>query len=447
MATIGGGIVSKKVLLRAPLLTRSGYGEQSRYIMRALRSREDLFDIYIQPLQWGQCSWTAEYNEERQWIDHIIEKTIWYLQGENPNPAFDMSIQVTIPNEWEKLAPINIGYTAGIETTKVAHEWIVKANEVIDNIITISTHSKNIYKGTQWEAARQLPSGEQEKFVLSLEKPIEAISYPTKTYETLPEVELDLEYDFNFLVTAQLSPRKNINNTLQWFIEEFKDEEVGLVFKGNIAKNSQMDREHLYNELAKFYRNNAADYKCKLYLLHGDMTDPEMHSLYTHPKISALISLAHGEGFGLPIFEAAYSGLPVVATGWSGQLDFLVDEKGKEHFYNVNFDLQPIQQEVVWEGVLVKDSMWAYARGQSAKEKMRECYEDIVSKKKGSIAINAPKYGKALHKRFAQDKMYAEFVDLILQTPSSDQVAPGQTLGQSFDVESWLDSLDIEEHE
>ena len=125
----------------------------------------------------------------------------------------------------------------------------------------------------------------------------------------------------------------------------------------------------------------------------------------------------------------------------------MVDEKGKEHFYNVNFDLQPIQQEVVWEGVLVKDSMWAYARAQSAKEKMRECYEDIVSKKKGTIATGATQYAKALHERFAQDKMYAKFVDLILQTPASDQVAPGQTLGQSFDVENWLDSLDIEEHE
>ena len=34
-----------KVLLVGPVLTRSGYGEQARFAMRALRSREDLFDI------------------------------------------------------------------------------------------------------------------------------------------------------------------------------------------------------------------------------------------------------------------------------------------------------------------------------------------------------------------------------------------------------------------
>ena len=126
--------MKKKILLKAPLLTRSGYGEQSRFALRSLRSRDDLFDIYIQPLQWGQTSWMTVVNEERKWIDAVIEKTIAYVQQ---GGLFDVSLQVTIPNEWEHLAPINIGYTAGIETTKVAPQWIVKANE-IDSIITIS---------------------------------------------------------------------------------------------------------------------------------------------------------------------------------------------------------------------------------------------------------------------------------------------------------------------
>ena len=98
------------------------------------------------------------------------------------------------------------------------------------------------------------------------------------------------------------------------------------------------------------------------------MTDEEIGSLYVHPKVKAFLALPHGEGFGLPIFEAAYSGLPVVATGWSGQLDFLVDENRKERFYNVAYDLQPVQEQVVWKDVLIKESMWAYSREQSAKE-------------------------------------------------------------------------------
>ena len=55
----------KKVLLKGPILTRSGYGEQTRFALRSLRSRPDLFELYIQPLQWGNTSWIATTDSER----------------------------------------------------------------------------------------------------------------------------------------------------------------------------------------------------------------------------------------------------------------------------------------------------------------------------------------------------------------------------------------------
>ncbi len=139
-----------------------------------------------------------------------------------------------------------------------------------------------------------------------------------------------------------------------------------------------------------------------------------MHSLYRHEKISAFLALPHGEGFGLPIFEAAYSGLPVVATGWSGQMDFLVDEEQNEHFYNVSFDLQPVQKDVVWENVLIAESMWAFPREQSAKQKMRQCYEDITNNTDDTFATNACEYAIQLCDRFSAEKMYADFCDGIV---------------------------------
>jgi glycosyltransferase involved in cell wall biosynthesis len=345
-------------------------------------------------------------DKERAWIDQTIEKTIAYIQQ---GGQFDLSLQVTIPNEFQRIAPVNVGYTAGIETTKIAHQWIQKIDEM-DKIITVSSHSKNVIENTEY-GAQNSQTGEQ--FILKAQTPVEFVNYPVKTYDSLPELELNLTTSFNFLSVAQFGPRKNLLNTIKWFIEEFRNEDVGLVIKSNLSKNCLIDRNRLRDELANFLRQQG-ERQCKVYLLHGDLTDAEMHSLYRNPQINAFVSLPHGEGFGLPIFEAAYSGLPVVATGWSGQLDFLIDAEGREQFYNVSFDLQAVQPEVVWDGVLVKDSMWAFPREGSAKEQMRKCYENMTdSDLSGVEMINLERITKNLHERFSEQTIYEQFVKTV----------------------------------
>ena len=129
--------MKKSVVVRGPALSRSGYGEHCRFLMRSLKEYEDYFDIYLLNVPWGKTNWLIEDNEERKWLDQIIEKTAILLQQTNNQPNFDMSLQVTIPNEWEKMAHINIGVTAGIESNMLAPEWIQKS-QVVDKIITIS---------------------------------------------------------------------------------------------------------------------------------------------------------------------------------------------------------------------------------------------------------------------------------------------------------------------
>ena len=118
--------MKKKIFVRGPVLSQSGYGEQARFALRALRSRQDIFDIYVAPIPWGKTGWVWEDNEFRQWMDSRIVETQLLIQQKQMHP--DISLQVTIPNEFERLCPVNIGYTAGIETTKVAPQRFFHIN-------------------------------------------------------------------------------------------------------------------------------------------------------------------------------------------------------------------------------------------------------------------------------------------------------------------------------
>ena len=130
--------MKKKIFVRGPVLSQSGYGEQSRFALRALRSREDLFDVYIQPIPWGKTGWVWENTEFRQWMDERIGITAAMMQQKQLQP--EISLQITIPNEFKPLCETNIGYTAGIETNKVAPEWLEKGN-AMDKILVVSSKS------------------------------------------------------------------------------------------------------------------------------------------------------------------------------------------------------------------------------------------------------------------------------------------------------------------
>ena len=411
-----------KVLVRGPALTRTGYGEHCRFVLRALREIKEL-DIYLIPVNWGESAWIWEASEERKWFDFLVRKTAIYNEQ---GGQYDMSIQVTIPNEWQKMAPINIGVTAGIETNKVAPIWLQKCNEM-DKIITISEHSKkgfvdSIYEGVDQRTGR--------RGILKCLKDIDVVHYPVKKYDNLPQIDLNLSTKFNFLTVAQWGPRKRLGLTIKWFVEEFIDNpDVGLVVKTFVRGGCLMDKRAVYKELEntlKKYKNR----KCKIYLLHGDFSDEEMHSIYTNKSIHALVSLTHGEGFGLPLFEAAYSGLPVLATDWSGHLDFLCKptkskkgkQKAKPHFARVDYDLKQIHPEAVWDGVLQKDSEWAYAQQGSYKMKLREVYKDH-----GRFKSQAKTLQKWVLKNFEEQKQYNCFKN---------------SLKQFFVSDNWMDDLD-----
>lgn len=394
----------KSILVKAPVLSRSGYGEQARFALRALRTREDLFDIYLMNIPWGKTGQIVGEEEERAWIEERLVQTALHAQQ---GGQFDMSLQITIPNEFEKIAPINIAYTAGIETTKVPPEWIDKTNATIDRMITVGMHGKKVFENTVYTVKNGETGEEVPEFRVKV--PIEAVNYAVLQEDPEP-VEIDFVTENNFLAVSQWGPRKNMENTIKWFVEEFKDDPTaGLVLKTNTAGDSTTDRLHTEARIEGLLKSVSEKRSCKVYLLHGEVTRGQLTWLYRHPTMKALVNIAHGEGFGLPMFEAAYNGLPLITVAWSGQMDFICrpNKKGKNfpRVLRVDYDIKPVQAEAVWKGVINEDAMWAFARETSYKRCLRAAIE-----KEAHCRQEAAGLQKHILEKFTEEKQYSQFI-------------------------------------
>lgn len=411
----------KTIIVKGPALSRSGYGEQTRFALEALRSRPDVFDVHIINIPWGQTGHVATNTELIQWIFETMNKTQIHLQNNQGNVSYDLSLQVTVPNEFEAMADLNVGYTAGIETTKIAPAWIDKTNAVIHKLITISEHSKKGFEQTSYDV--QNPNTGEVVKGWKVNKPVEVVGYPIREAE--PEA-LDIEFSTsnNFLAVSQWGIRKNLDNTIRWFVEEFKDDpDAGLILKTNTMADSIMDRTHTGRRLEALLSEASAwgveDRKCKIYLLHGELTEGNLAWLYQHPTLKGYINISHGEGWGLPLYEAALNEVPLITVPWSGQLDFIckTNKKGKAvpYIIPVDFSLGPVQSAAVWDGVIQEDSMWAFARESSYKRALREAIE-----KQDHYRSRAKLLAKEIREKFQPADLYEKFVSIIHEDPDED---------------------------
>lgn len=355
-------MTKKTVILRGPVLTESGYGVHARQIARWLFDLADKsgnIDIVTEPLSWGQTPWLVDVYAHDGLVGRLI-------QAAGKRDKYDVSIQLQLPNEWNPfLADFNVGITAGVESDVCNPAWISAINRM-DLVIVPSEFVKSVFTNT----------GEvKTKVVVIPEAFIDAVAKPD-----LPEVNLsELKTDFNFLVFGQVTgnnpenDRKNLFYTIKWLSEQFKDNpDVGILIKTNTGRHTVVDRIRTANMLAQLTleTKKGAEFP-KFYLLHGDMSDDEVAALYRNPKVKALVAPTRGEGFGLPLLEAAASGLPVMATGWSAHTEFL----GKGKYVKFDYRLEQVHQSRVDNQIWMPNAKWANVKEEDFKQRVKKFVE------------------------------------------------------------------------
>lgn len=357
----------KRVLFRSPLLTLSGYGTHARQVSRWLLSRSDI-DVKFQPTPWGSTPWCPDRNRFDGLIGKIIDRTVDFNQK-----GFDVAISLCLPNEWDPtLAKYNIGMTAGIETDRCNPIWTQACNNM-DLIIVPSTHARHSLNPAQIKKSIvEIPESFPDECLIESKKSME------------------LSTDFNFLVFGQLTgdnpfnDRKNTFFTLKWLFEEFKnDKNVGVVLKTNLGRNTLIDRNNVIELVKKLISEVRNGPYPRVHLVHGDLSDSDVVSLYKNPKIKALVSATRGEGFGLPVLEAAACELPVITTGWSGHMDFM--KKGK--FIELFYQLTDVHKSRIDNNIFIAGSRWAEVSEQDFKKKVRKFYSSTSIPKQWAIDL------------------------------------------------------------
>jgi len=400
------------LIISCPASSRSGYGDHSRDIIRSLIAM-NRFDVKIMDQRWGSCSRNALTDDDIEITSRIMRKNF----DEQP----DIWVQITVPNEFQKVGKYNIGITAGIETTSASSQWVEGCNNM-DLIIVPSEHAKTSLKNSTFdirdsktnETVRSLSVNPEIVVLfegLDLSTFIKTDDIPeivSTDISTIPE-EFCYLFVGHWLAGDFSHDRKDVGGMIRTFLETFKGiaqrNQPALILKTSSATFSLTDRESILEKISKIYKSVDGAILPKIYLIHGDMTQQELNGLYNHNKVKAMISFTHGEGFGRPLLEFGITGKPIMYPNWSGHVDFL-----SEHCIPLTGTLRNVHKSAVWKDVILPESKWFYVDYNHASGIIRDVHKQYKKHMQRSR-----KQTQYIKDNFSIKKMNSDFNKIIGQ--------------------------------
>ena len=197
-----------------------------------------------------------------------------------------------------------------------------------------------------------------------------------------------IAYDCNSYVE-----RKNPQASVRAFMDAFspEDRHVGLVLKLSYPENYRSHIKELLETLSE-YPN--------IFYFDKYLSDVEIRTLVNISD--TFVSLHRSEGFGLIPLEAMALGTPVIATAWSGNMDYM----NHKNAALVDYTLVPVNGQYV-ATTPEEDYMWAEPDIAEAAEHMRRLVSDKVwreelinnGKATANTFFSAENMGKIIRKR------------------------------------------------
>jgi len=351
----------------------SGYGISAQGYLRSLLSAgarvewcplvQTSYGYQLWNRVEGSAAWIAGLADQRS-SDGFFGEAVQRTLGLDVD--HDTIIIHSTPEHWPRYSDPgkrSIGYTVW-ETDAPPPQWKPLMNSV-DHVLVPSRFNKKVFQSE------------------GIDPPIDVIPHIVRPDPAAPFTErvdgfrdehgIDHER-FIFYAIEAWTPRKALWKTIHAFLQAFDaDDPVSLVVKTgptgprSSAAAESSPTEMLVRDLISHYQRPPS-----VTLINHELTAVEIELL--HLIGDCYVSLAHSEGWGLSVFDAAASGNPVIVTGWGGHLDYL----GDRWPYLIDFEMTPVM-DAQGRGSYLPTQNWAAPSIDHAVRLIREVYRNPES--------------------------------------------------------------------
>ncbi|MEO6728668.1 MAG: glycosyltransferase [Candidatus Dojkabacteria bacterium] len=221
--------------------------------------------------------------------------------------------------------------------------WVEEINEYAHGVMATSNFTKEILVNCGVKVpVRVIHNAMDEAFI-----DVKTTPYPLNTNKK-----------FKFLHISSAKKRKGIDVLLKAYFSKFtKNDDVTLVIKSFPGPDNDVDKQ-----IAKIKKEDSPEI---IHINNPGLSEQELANL--HSTADCEVYPSRAEGFGLPILESMYLGIPLIATNYSAYLDFCNGENTTLIDYKLEFAKD---SELVNLG-----AKWAEPNEKELGEKMREIFE------------------------------------------------------------------------
>ena len=386
---------SERVLVQliGPLQKSSGLGQATRLSAETLR-RTGLEANYVDfsldnPAPVGMSSATVAGDPPRQARINLI-----HLNGETVPIAL-----AYMPDVFN--GAYNIGYFFWELSTPAPPQRL--ALELLDEVWVATEFGVSVYRG-----ATATPVTNIGMAFDPIEEPTRAASraFLSERLAVGPDTFVCVAtFDsFSFL------ERKNPHGLTDAFLAAFdRDDDVALVLKThNRDFVADAHQQHRWDRIVEIANDDP-----RVILINETVKFEDLIRL--KKGADAYLSLHRSEGWGFGLIEAMSIGTPVLATGYSGNVDFMRDDNS----WLVDYDLvEPGPNEYIF---VERGQVWAAPRLESAVAQLRAMRADVGERERR--AARARRFVHETYSLDAQANRYRERIEAI--AADLDRTAPG----------------------